>query len=457
MGSSEPRSEPRPDSGQRPGQRDPLVGTWLDGRYRIEERIATGGFGAVYRAHTPTGAPLALKVLHPGLTGDPNAVARFEREGATLTRLHDPHTVATLAVGAAGDGTRYIAMELLTGESLHARLLRERALPWQTAAAIAQAVCSSLAEAHALGVIHRDLKPDNICVEPRGGDEQVKVIDFGIARFAPGSAIDDGQELTSAGHMVGTYDYMSPEQLVGGACDAASDLYALGVVLYEMLTGQRPFARAATPAALVTAMVTQTPQPPSVLAAIPPALDRIVMRCLEREPTLRFAGAAELAAALGRLLAHAPSAREEITAVQPTCPGALRAAAARATWSDGWLSCAPVPELPRAARGSARSLDEQVTAFDAGSTLLGMAVVTQRRSRPRITPRIPPPATPAARLRPSAEAMLAPSIPRIPAVPVPRRASSSRPALPAPGSGAAVLICAALVAGVASFLLAMLL
>src|ERR1051325_8739568 len=136
-----------PVSGRHPGHRDPLIGTWLDGRYLIEDRIATGGFGAVYRARTQAGARLALKVLHPSLPADRNAVERFEREGATLTRLHDPHTVTTLAVGEAGDGTRYIAMELLTGESLQARLLREHTLPWQTAGAIARAVCNSLAEA----------------------------------------------------------------------------------------------------------------------------------------------------------------------------------------------------------------------------------------------------------------------------------------------------------------------
>src|SRR5215468_2849507 len=172
-------------SGRRASKRDPRIGTWIDGRYLIEERIATGGFAAIYRARTTGGIAVALKVLHPQLTDDPSMVARFQREGATLTQLHDPHTVTTFAVGETRNGTPYIAMELLTGDSLQARLERERRLPWQAAVEIAQAVCSSLAEAHALGIVHRDLKPGNIHVESCGGGELVKVIDFGIVRIAP--------------------------------------------------------------------------------------------------------------------------------------------------------------------------------------------------------------------------------------------------------------------------------
>ena len=211
-----PYFEPRTVSAGRPSRRDSLPGTWLDDRFLIEAQIATGGFGAIYRARTRGGAAVALKVLHPSLTDDPSTVARFRREGATLTQLHDPHTVTMLAAGETGDGTLYIAMELLSGETLHDRMLRERVLLWQNAVAIARAVCSSLAEAHALGVVHRDLKPGNLHVERRAGADFVKVIDFGIVKLVRGSAIDDGRELTFAGHMIGTCDYMSPEQITGG-------------------------------------------------------------------------------------------------------------------------------------------------------------------------------------------------------------------------------------------------
>jgi serine/threonine-protein kinase len=298
--------------------RDPLIGALLDDRFLIEARIATGAFGAIYRARTADGEPVALKILHPWLTGDPNMVARFRREGATLTQLHDPHTVTTLAVGETGDGLLYIAMELLSGESLHDRLHRAGALPWQTAIAIARAVCSSLAEAHARGVVHRDLKPANIQIETRGDDpELVKVLDFGIVKIERGSLIDDGKELTYAGHMIGTYDYMSPEQIVGDTCRDASDIYSLGLVIYEMLTGHRPFVNVSSPASMMAAMLTQMPVPPSVLVATPPALDRIVMRCLQREPEDRFADIRQLAAALDRVLELYYTQRDEVTVERP--------------------------------------------------------------------------------------------------------------------------------------------
>ncbi|HEY0191046.1 MAG TPA: serine/threonine-protein kinase, partial [Kofleriaceae bacterium] len=282
--------------------RDPLCGTWLDDRFLIEQRIATGGFGAVYRGKDRDGRPVALKVLHGWLTSDARMIARFRREGATLTQLHSPHTVRTLAVGETADGLLYIAMELLSGESLHDRMLRAPAISWQEAVAIARAVCSALAEAHALGVVHRDLKPANIHLDGPSGAHTVKVLDFGIAKVARGSKVDDGQELTNVGHMVGTCDYMSPEHLTTDECRAPSDIYAVGLVLYEMLTGKRAFPRANNPAAMLATLLTETPTPPSVHANIPDALERIVLRCIERDAEARYAEVGALIDALDAVL-----------------------------------------------------------------------------------------------------------------------------------------------------------
>ena len=298
---------------------DRWIGHWLDDALFVEARLAIGGFGAVYRAHTASGRPVAVKILHPWLIDDPTMVARFRREGQTLTQLHAQATVRTLAVGETQDGVLYIAMELLTGESLHDRLRRAGVLPWSTAVAITRAVCESLAEAHALGVIHRDLKPSNIHLE--AGDA-VKVIDFGIAKLVRGGAIDDGRDLTCAGHMIGTYEYMPPEQLAGEPCDATADIYALGLILYEMVTGRRAFARVTDPASMMAALLTQTPIPPSILAAMPPGIDRIVMRCLARDPADRYASVGQLTDALDAVVAACTS-RDEVTVEQPAFDGTV--------------------------------------------------------------------------------------------------------------------------------------
>src|SRR5262249_49333991 len=158
------------------------------------------------------------------------------------------------------DGTLYIVMELLRGESLFERFRTRGPLPWQRMVAIARAVCSSLAEAHALGIVHRDLKPTNIHLEPGpGGDDVVKVLDFGIAKILRDSGFDSA-ELTNAGQMIGTLDYMSPEQMVGGECTATSDIYTLGVVMYEMIAGKRPFHDVNSAAAALAAALTTTPE-----------------------------------------------------------------------------------------------------------------------------------------------------------------------------------------------------
>ena len=281
---------------------DPMLGEVLDGKYRLDIRIASGGFGAIYQAsHVETGVDLAVKVVHARLASDPGIAARFRREGEALTALRSPHTITAYELGETPDGVLYIAMELLRGATLYQRFRDDGALPWRRMAAIALGVCHSLAEAHALGVVHRDLKPTNIYLERRGADgDFVKVLDFGIAKILQHSQFDSS-DLTTAGLMIGTIDYMSPEQMVGGEITGASDLYTLGIVMYEMIAGKRPFPDAPSAASVLAAML-KPPPPLASVAIVPAELDRIVMRCLERDPVDRYQTADELAADLGGLL-----------------------------------------------------------------------------------------------------------------------------------------------------------
>src|SRR4051812_2369771 len=252
-------------------RRDPLVGTTLDQRFRIDFQIATGGFGAIYRAtDLRSDAEVALKVLHPRLASDPMVITRFRREGKMLASLRDPHTITAYEIGEAPDDTLYIVMELLHGETLYERFRSGGPMPWRRVLHIARGVCSSLAEAHALGIVHRDLKPANIHLETRDHDPDfVKVLDFGIAKIVHGGAEAERHDLTQAGQMIGTVDYMSPEQLVGGEMTPASDIYTLGVVSYEMIAGRTPFADAQAATAILAAVLTPAPPPPATPPPVP--------------------------------------------------------------------------------------------------------------------------------------------------------------------------------------------
>jgi len=286
-------------------RRDPLLGAVFDRRFRVDAKLAAGGFGAIYSAtHLKSGHEFALKVLHANLTHDPRVVARFRREGEALTRLRDPHTITAYELGEAPDGTLYIVMELLHGETLYERIRTTGPMPWRRALQIARAVCSSLAEAHAHGIIHRDLKPTNIHLEPRGTQtDYVKVLDFGIAKLLQDSDFESS-ELTQAGQMIGTLDYMSPEQMVGGLCTATSDIYTLGIVMYEMIAGHKPFDDANSAAAALAAVLTSTPPALSGRAAVPPEAEHVVMKCLERQYGERYQSALELAVALDDVLSR---------------------------------------------------------------------------------------------------------------------------------------------------------
>jgi eukaryotic-like serine/threonine-protein kinase len=323
-----PQQKPvqRARGGIRGASRDDIyLDTVLNNRFKVESKIGEGGFGAVYRGvQLATGRKVALKLLHPEMTKDENLVARFRREGMVLCNLRDAHTITTYDFDQTPDGTLYIAMELLEGKSLHEVFHEQAPLEWKRMFKILIEMCSSLAEAHAQGIVHRDLKPENIYLESRPGNpEFVKILDFGIAKVMRGDSIDpQSPQLTATGQTLGTLEYMSPEQLMGKQLDGRSDVYALGVVAYEMITGRLPFPDAKGPAGLITAQLKQTPQPPSqanAKAHLPPLADRVILKCLEKDKNNRYADVTQLAHALQDVL---DSTREQSNPLATPLPAA---------------------------------------------------------------------------------------------------------------------------------------
>ena len=276
-------------------EEDRLLGTVLDNKYRIDEKIGQGGMGKVYRAtHIHMDTVVAVKVLHTELASDHIALERFRREARAAAQLHHPNVVAVTDFGVTLDNsTAYLVMEFLEGADLRESIKQKKRMEYEDTYFILQQVCSALEEAHAKGIVHRDLKPDNIWLV-RGNDsiEQVKVLDFGIAKL---KTTTEMIKLTQQGIIVGTPHYMSPEQCRGEELDARSDIYSLGVIVYEMLTGQVPF-QAPTPVGVVIKHASERPHPLHYLRAeIPWQLEEIVLRSLEKKREDRQASALELA------------------------------------------------------------------------------------------------------------------------------------------------------------------
>jgi len=269
------------------------AGQVLGERYRVISLLGTGGMGQVFRVEdTRSGQTLALKVLRPLDTDDTDRVRRFQREIQILTRIRHPAVLHILDWGDSTAGL-YFVTELVDGEDLKVAIRRRG--PWAPAeaAALGATLAEALAAAHAQGVVHRDVKPNNIMI---ARDGSVRLLDFGLAR---GAGIDMAT-LTRTGTILGTPGYMSPEQFDAHGVDERSDLYSLGVVLFEVLTGRLPFT-GQTPIAVALAHKTETPPlPRSLQHAIPAWLERVVLRCLEKDPARRFASASELVAELRR-------------------------------------------------------------------------------------------------------------------------------------------------------------
>jgi Tol biopolymer transport system component len=318
------------------------------GHYEIVAALGEGGMGEVYRARDPRlDREVAVKVLSASLATDRNALARFEREAMSVAKLSHPNILSIFEF--AHDGlTAFVVMELVEGETLRARLGRGP-LPVRRAVAYALQLAKGIAAAHARGITHRDLKPENVMITR---DDHVKILDFGLAKPVESGDVDvtrAGGVTTSAGMILGTFGYMAPEQVRGLAVDHRADMFAFGAVLYEMLSGARAFAGDTAADSLSAILTKDPPELETARLAIPAGLDRIVRRCLEKTPELRFQSANDLAFALETLSTVSTS-----SAAAPAA-GDLPAHAARRRQSS-WLpwTVAAVAALVAAAAWGAR-------------------------------------------------------------------------------------------------------
>jgi serine/threonine-protein kinase len=275
-----------------------LVGQVVADRYHVVKKLGEGGMGQVYLAeHVKMGRRSAIKVMNPSMVHDPDAVARFNREASNASRINHPNVCAIYDFGETSDGLIYLAMEFIEGEPLTDLLERDGALPVPRAVSIFQQTADALQAAHDLGIVHRDLKPDNIMLaRKKAGGDTVKVVDFGIAKAVGGDQA--GQKVTKTGLVVGTPEFMSPEQLSGDAVDGRSDLYSLALVFYRMLTGKLPFEAATSQEVMIKRLIEE----PAKFAqtrpdlTFPPGLQAVLDTALARSPVERYQTVAKFAA-----------------------------------------------------------------------------------------------------------------------------------------------------------------
>jgi len=284
-----------------------LVGSVIGERYHVLKKLGEGGMGQVYLAeHVKMGRQSAVKVLHPSMVHNADALGRFNREAANASRIDHPNVAGIYDFGETPEGLVYLAMQYVDGETLSAILQANGALAPSRAAGLTRQIAEGLHAAHALGIVHRDLKPDNIMVSrDADGLECVKVVDFGIAKASGGTS----QKVTRTGSVMGTPEYMSPEQLAGEAVDARSDLYSLALVAFTMLTGDLPFPAETTQ----TAMVMRLTEEPRSLAQMKPGIvwpsdvQAVMSKALDRSSNRRYANTREFARALHAAIETMPA------------------------------------------------------------------------------------------------------------------------------------------------------
>jgi serine/threonine-protein kinase len=347
-----------------------LIGQVVDGKYKVRAVLGEGGMGAVFEAeHTAIGRIVAMKVLHPAQAGKKVAVKRFHQEARAAGGIGHPNICEVFDFGTLGDGSPYLVMERLKGETLASRIANEGGLPFLDVVDVVMQVLSGLAAAHERGILHRDIKPENVFLAERAGYPAIaKLLDFGVSKVVPGAAVgewDDETDLTKTGMVMGTPYYMSPEQARGDRnLDGRVDLYACGVMLYEALTGQRPFVAKNYNSLLVQILQGGAAPPRAIRASIPPALEAVVIRAMAKNRDDRYQTAADFSRALSpirkemlrassgrveaasRIVAHTPNQMSQSSADIPIV-FADSADVQMATSSDEWdQTTAPMMEVP---------------------------------------------------------------------------------------------------------------
>lgn len=288
-----------PSAAIQEAETDPLIGVLIDEKYELERRLGSGGMGIVYVARNKIiDEPVAIKILNPATDDDASMPERFKQEAEVATSIRHPNLVPVNDFGRTSDGLLYMVMEYVAGASLREVIGKEKKLSPERAVKFGCQICSAISVVHDAGIVHRDLKPENVVIEMIDERETARVLDFGIAKIL------DRAGLTRVGLVLGTPDYMSPEQASAQPLDHRSDIYSLGIILYELLSGQVPFS-GPKPRQVLIRHAIEMPRPIAELRSdLPEALARVCMRALEKSPARRQQTATEFAGELSASIAN---------------------------------------------------------------------------------------------------------------------------------------------------------